>query len=1522
MSLHTLANHLQTAGRGEDKVLVHMTPGEVNGLQSLAMAHGGSLTINPHTGLPEAGFLSAILPMVAGAALAATGVGAPMAAMMVGGAGAAMTGSLSKGLMMGLGAYGGAGLGAGLMGGAEAATAGALGSANTIAAQNAANMGAQATSTLGNTMGAGMAGGAGAATGAAASQVPIGLQAATGTGAYAPGAQLPGQPPPQPTVFGGTAQPAAPVVASSSVNPTTGMPAGAQSVESATAFDKLKSMPGKAYDLLSGSGPEAEKARDEFLKQNKNYLLAGGLGTLAMSREEPKAPSRPHYKVNQYDWNREFNPSSREPGSSAERSYFADGGSTSLPVEQMSQQNSLMDNPSYPMAYQNTPQYSTHRQNPIPQNVVYPATDDNTNPYNGQERSMAAGGSTTNSAASYGLKKTSINGLSQTSIPGTGSSWADLVKVANQLGIDPSKFIRTTTETNWGVTNKVYTKDLIALYNAIDTAAKAAPATITAGGANTATSNAATITAGTTNTATSNAATTGIATLTPQQTAAKNALIAEQNWAKTGIKSIDLSGVKAPDKGFTAENTVSTYAPTLKQQKEQLESVESRLKTYIDPKTKAVKPGYEEAYNYLQGLVKDQQKNLNDGLNVVYQKIPKTDVDLSDPKKATAQKTNQTNEYNAVNKLLTDYVNNTSLKATDYAAAFMNKVSAENAQQAESTLYADKIAPALAKLAEYTGKDSTGKDITGGLSGLTSGWNAEASRQSKDVVALKQALTDAGLMDSKGNFTIAANQYSGLTNLAKSALQKQQDEVTQATDAQGKALQDFSTATARGESIGTRGISAIPKATSNATTTTTSTTTGGLGSTSNNPQTVTVPTSSGSVKYVIQPNGTWAPEQKLPEYQKLEYGKVNALTGWDSKTTKPYEPEDVQQVFQEVVGRKATKDELDAYVGTKGTIQDLANKVNKSPDISIARGTKDPFTEKELQAQAKYYWGREMTAGELANYKKANYANFGKLRDALTSTNTYVDYLNKLNKEQFTKENTPAPIGANPNDISSTYSDILQRKPTAAELQNYLSKKISINDLKTELKASNEYIGRLVSDPKNLTSAIAALASTQIQNLSSQVINGLNSSQVNAISTTNIAALTTNQVQNLSSQVINQLNSNQLQAITTTNISTLNTNQVQNLTSQVINQLTSNQIAVIATTGIGTLATDQIQAISTTGIGGLDTTQVQTIATTGLSTLATNQVQAINTTGIGALTTTQIQNLTSQQVTNLFTSQTSPLTPLPPSVVTTVGRNDILPPPVTMTRQQMEDYGRQYSSFTPSSPGLYTPQVTPNPQASIEGAMPYQDVNKQLGLTGLYEQMARATPSIQSGMNFTPNQAVAQASPFANTNPGMVSLQSIAPPSAQSYGSLLTPEEQALLGYAQAQPIIPGTHTNIASLTPAQQVYLSSAQSQPRNMAEGGYANGGYHLGDYSDGGRLLKGPGDGVSDSIPASIGNKQPARLADGEFVIPARIVSEIGNGSTDAGARKLYAMMNRIQQARNKTVGQGKVAVKSGADRMLPA
>jgi len=114
MSLPLIAKHLEQHGRGDDTHLVHMTTGELQALQKLANQHGGSLSINPHTGLPEAGFLSAALPMVAGAALMATGVGAPLAAAIVGAGDFALTGSLKEGLMAGLGAWGGASLAEGL----------------------------------------------------------------------------------------------------------------------------------------------------------------------------------------------------------------------------------------------------------------------------------------------------------------------------------------------------------------------------------------------------------------------------------------------------------------------------------------------------------------------------------------------------------------------------------------------------------------------------------------------------------------------------------------------------------------------------------------------------------------------------------------------------------------------------------------------------------------------------------------------------------------------------------------------------------------------------------------------------------------------------------------------------------------------------------------------------------------------------------------------------------------------------------------------------------------------------------------------------------------------------------------------------------------------------------------------------------------------------------------------------------------------------------------------------------------
>tara|TARA_R110000822_G_scaffold34067_2_gene96873 strand:+ start:895 stop:2562 length:1668 start_codon:yes stop_codon:yes gene_type:complete len=108
--------------------------------------------------------------------------------------------------------------------------------------------------------------------------------------------------------------------------------------------------------------------------------------------------------------------------------------------------------------------------------------------------------------------------------------------------------------------------------------------------------------------------------------------------------------------------------------------------------------------------------------------------------------------------------------------------------------------------------------------------------------------------------------------------------------------------------------------------------------------------------------------------------------------------------------------------------------------------------------------------------------------------------------------------------------------------------------------------------------------------------------------------------------------------------------------------------------------------------------------------------------------------------------------------------------------------------------------------------------------------------------------------------------------------------------------------------SPSQKYSYDSNQQQYTKMAQGGVASLG---GDYAAGGKLLQGPGDGMSDSIPAVIQGAKPQRaaLAQGEFVVPADVVSHLGNGSTDAGAKRLYAMMDKIRHARTGNKKQGK-------------
>ena len=135
-----MAQQLQSQGRGQDSMLVHMTPDEVNSLQGLAMASGGSLTINPQTGLPEAGWLGKLLPTILGAIATPLtgGLINPLTASAIIGAGTGIaTGNLKKGLMAGLQAYGGAALGS-----AAGLNAGSFGIGQAANAANVAGAGA------------------------------------------------------------------------------------------------------------------------------------------------------------------------------------------------------------------------------------------------------------------------------------------------------------------------------------------------------------------------------------------------------------------------------------------------------------------------------------------------------------------------------------------------------------------------------------------------------------------------------------------------------------------------------------------------------------------------------------------------------------------------------------------------------------------------------------------------------------------------------------------------------------------------------------------------------------------------------------------------------------------------------------------------------------------------------------------------------------------------------------------------------------------------------------------------------------------------------------------------------------------------------------------------------------------------------------------------------------------------------------------------------------------------------------
>lgn len=181
MSITQAAQLVRAQGRGNDSMLMHVTPSEVKALQGIAQVHGGSLTVNPQTGLPEAGFLESVLPAVAGIAVGVA-TGNPMLGAAVGGLGGyATTGSLEQGLMAGLGAFGGASALSGI-GAAGAGAAGAAGAGGASTATTAAG------TTIGGASGMSPLAAAGTNSLAGASTVipPSGMSAAAGIGGATP----------------------------------------------------------------------------------------------------------------------------------------------------------------------------------------------------------------------------------------------------------------------------------------------------------------------------------------------------------------------------------------------------------------------------------------------------------------------------------------------------------------------------------------------------------------------------------------------------------------------------------------------------------------------------------------------------------------------------------------------------------------------------------------------------------------------------------------------------------------------------------------------------------------------------------------------------------------------------------------------------------------------------------------------------------------------------------------------------------------------------------------------------------------------------------------------------------------------------------------------------------------------------------------------------------------------------------------------------------------------------------------
>jgi hypothetical protein len=314
MSIKNAADLVRAQGRYGDTQLLHVSPKEVEALQTIAQAGGKSLSVNPETGLPEAFDLGAMLPAIAGTAVGSM-FGMPWLGAAVGGLGTyATTGSLEKGLMAGLGAFGGANLAAGLSG---------LSAAPAALGTGAAGASGVAGGALGTSIGSTAVG---AGTGLAGSAVPsmaqLGAQAA-GASAVAPTAASIGA-----TGLGPTMQAAQTGIMQGagalgpSVNAAQAAMTPAQLGAPIGAADRIASI-GQGFDKLL-SDPSAAWAQMGGMKgQGKNLaMMAAPFATGAFS-SQPGTPEQDTGSIRQSDWNPKDRFTARDPVKASEFKGFA-----------------------------------------------------------------------------------------------------------------------------------------------------------------------------------------------------------------------------------------------------------------------------------------------------------------------------------------------------------------------------------------------------------------------------------------------------------------------------------------------------------------------------------------------------------------------------------------------------------------------------------------------------------------------------------------------------------------------------------------------------------------------------------------------------------------------------------------------------------------------------------------------------------------------------------------------------------------------------------------------------------------------------------------------------------------------------------------------------------------------------------------------------------------------------------------------------------------------------------------------